>query len=216
MTASRRRFEVVPPDWGQTHLSPDAVVAFVDDELGTGARRRAAAHLEACADCAGEVAAQHQARAALRSAHMPALSSSLLQSLRTIPQHTELPGVPAGLAVAPDGALVQPLRDPANSRARFGAGLAASGLAVGALALTLSLLPAGEPETGPFGGAVLGGARLQVPAAEPASAPVARPADPSFARAVSHPMDVQVTTGTDTEAVIRQLDVLPATLRASR
>ena len=209
MTASRRRFEVVPPDWGQTHLSPDAVVAFVDDELGTGARRRAAAHLEACADCAGMCADRS-------AAHMPALSSSLLQSLRTIPQHTELPGVPAGLAVAPDGALVQPLRDPANSRARFGAGLAASGLAVGALALTLSLLPAGEPETGPLGGAVLGGARLHVPAGEPASAPVARPDDPSFARAVSHPMDVQVTTGSDTEAVIRQLDVLPATLRASR
>lgn len=210
MADARRRFEVVPPDWGQTHLSSDAVVAFVDDELRPAAHRRAADHVGACADCAAEVAAQRQARAALRSACIPALSSSLLLSLRAIPQDTELPGPPAGLAVSADGRLVQPLREPGpGPRVRLG--VAATGLALGAIVLTVSLLPADtEPEAGVFGGAVLnGGARLQVQAepvsAPPASRPSAAPRGPA-----------EQTTWSGPDAVLEQLDALPASFPVSR
>lgn len=149
MTAERRRFEFVAPEWGQTHLVPDAVVAFVDDELSAGAHARAARHIAACPECAGEVAAQTQARSMLRSAHMPSLSQSLLSSLRAIPLDAELPEPPAGLAVGADGSLVQVLRPlPSAGRRWFGAGIAMSGLAVGAALLTVSLLPADPPAVG--------------------------------------------------------------------
>ncbi|MDN5747544.1 MAG: hypothetical protein L0H64_03325, partial [Pseudonocardia sp.] len=145
MTA-RRRFTVSAPDWGHTHLSSDAVVAFVDDELAHGPHARAVAHVAACRECAAEVVSQRQARTALRGAACPSLPTSLLSSLRSIPQDTELPGPPAGLAVTTDGQLVSVLRaepngdpEPAHGRRpsarriRFGAGAAISGLAVGAI-----------------------------------------------------------------------------------
>ncbi|HEY2195120.1 MAG TPA: zf-HC2 domain-containing protein, partial [Actinomycetospora sp.] len=44
------------------HLSLDAVVAHVDGELPTGPASRAAAHVDRCPACAGEVMAQRQAR----------------------------------------------------------------------------------------------------------------------------------------------------------
>jgi anti-sigma factor RsiW len=202
MTGPRRRFEVVPPDWGQTHLSSDAVVAFVDDELRPAAHRRAADHVRVCPDCAAEVAVQRQARAALRSACIPALSSSLLLSLRAIPQDTELPGPPPGLAVSADGRLVQPLRE-SGPGPRLRLGVAATGLALGMIALTVALLPA-EPEPGVFGGAVLGsGARLQVQAE-----PVAAQAHP---RPSTEPRgSAEQATWPGTDAVMEQLDALPA------
>lgn len=210
MTAPRRRFEVIAPDWGQTHLTSDAVVAFVDDELSRAAHARAISHLAACTDCAAEVSTQGQARAALRSALMPALSSSLLRSLRSIPRDVELPGPPAGLAVTADGGLVQALRPvPPAPRARRGATVAVSGIALGALVLGASLLSADPaPDRGVFGGPVLNGteaeavepaggsvdARLQLPVARPASFAPAPAADP-----------------TDSETILRQLDAMPAT-----
>jgi anti-sigma factor RsiW len=106
----RRLFTVNAPDWGQTHLTSDAVVAFVDDELDQRPHARATRHVAACPDCAAEVVAQRQARTALRGASCPSLPSSLLSSLRSIPQDTELPGPPAGLAVTTDGELVSVLR----------------------------------------------------------------------------------------------------------
>ncbi|MGQ0577007.1 MAG: anti-sigma factor family protein [Pseudonocardia sp.] len=213
MTAPRRRFEVVAPDWGQTHLTSDAVVAFVDEELNPTAHRRATAHVQACADCAGEVGAQRQARTALRSACMPALSPSLMHALRAIPCDTELPGPPAGLAVTADGMLVQPLREPPPGRAGTAglrAGVAVSGLALGALVLTMSLLPA-DAGDGVFGGAVLhGGARLQVPAPEPVSRTDA---------AAGAGTDVTAEGAEVSEvsaAVMHQLDALPAVFPLSR
>ena len=80
-----RRFSLSSPDWGQAHLTPDAIVAYVDDELSPGAHERAQAHLECCGECRAEVVAQRQARAALRGAGGPSLPSSLLHSLRSIP-----------------------------------------------------------------------------------------------------------------------------------
>jgi len=88
------------------HLAVDAVVAFVDGELGAGAHDRAAVHLSGCPSCAAEVAAQRQARSAVRSAAEPAAPSSLLAALRSIPQTVELTHAPDGLAVTSDGTIV--------------------------------------------------------------------------------------------------------------
>lgn len=172
---------MTPPDWGQDHLSVEAVAAYVDGELAAGPHARATSHLGQCPDCAAQVSAQGQARKELRSAGVPAAPSALLSSLRAIPQAADLPGPPPGLAVTADGELVSVLRPervpqeraprepipprpgfradvhttthhasrgtparrpPAQRRLRVGTGLAASGLAVGALFLVGS---AGAP-----------------------------------------------------------------------
>lgn len=94
--------------WGlrESHLLPDVVVAFVDGELSPGPRDRAAAHLACCPGCAGEVRAQRQAGAAVKQAGEPTMSAGFLASLRSIPEHTDLPGSPDNLAVTADGQLV--------------------------------------------------------------------------------------------------------------
>lgn len=90
----------------ESHLLPDAVVAFVDGELSLGARDRAASHIAHCPFCAAEVAAQRQARAAVKDAGAPCMSAGFLASLRAIPEHTDLPMSPDNLAVTEDGRLV--------------------------------------------------------------------------------------------------------------
>ena len=185
-----RRFSLSSPDWGQAHLSLDAIVAYVDDELDAGPHARAEAHLECCSECRSEVVAQRQARTALRAADCPRLPSSLLHNLRSIPVETELPPMPPGLGVTGDGQFVL-LRDvpsahgpvcpdvppaglgpgPATAprrfsrRARFGAvsGLALGALAVGALA-TPAVAPEPAPPTGALGGAILNSPALNTPA----------------------------------------------------
>jgi anti-sigma factor RsiW len=89
------------------HLAVDAVVAFVDQELGPLAYDRAAAHLTACQSCAAEVAAQRQTRSVVRSAQCPPAPADLLAALRDIPHTADLPGAPSGLAVAADGMVVK-------------------------------------------------------------------------------------------------------------
>ena len=86
MSAGGRRFSVQVPDWGQDHLSAEAVAAYVDGELAERPYDRATRHLAACPECAAQVVAQGQARAALRSARCPSLPSSLMSTLRSIPQ----------------------------------------------------------------------------------------------------------------------------------
>ncbi|SNR39054.1 Putative zinc-finger [Haloechinothrix alba] len=90
----------------ESHLLPDAVVAFVDGELTIGAHERAAAHIAQCASCAGEVAAQRQARSAVHDAGAPSAPDGLLASLRSIPEHAELPSGPDNIAVSEDGQVV--------------------------------------------------------------------------------------------------------------
>ncbi len=172
MTNDGRRFSVTLPDWGQDHLSPEAIVAYVDDELADGPYSRASQHIDACSECAMQVIAQAQARTALRSAEVPSMPASLLRSLCSIPQDTDLPEPPAGLAVTEQGEFVTMLRSEpaprpaASRRMRFGAGAAMSGLALGAIALAGSAVVGDAPDPtaaaprGVFDGAVLGGAAV--------------------------------------------------------
>ncbi|MGX7825178.1 zf-HC2 domain-containing protein [Actinokineospora sp. 24-640] len=137
----------------EQHLLPDAVVAFVDGELGLTAHERVASHAARCACCSAEISAQRQARAAVRGAGTPGASAGLLAALRAIPQEVELPAAPDGLAVTRDGQLVSVQRpeafaggEPLGSSTRLGdgravlgrrtgAGVVVSGLVLGALAL---------------------------------------------------------------------------------
>lgn len=109
LSDGRWRISVTAPDWGQGHLSLDAIVAYVDDELAHGPHLRATQHLAQCHECAAQVVTQGQARSALRMAGGPSLPTSLLSSLRSIPQDAELPPS-ADLAVTADGQLVSVLR----------------------------------------------------------------------------------------------------------
>jgi anti-sigma factor ChrR (cupin superfamily) len=67
------------------HLSIEAIAAFVDGELRMTAHLRAAHHLSLCAQCATEVDAQGQARAALRDSNPVSVPSTLLGTLSQIP-----------------------------------------------------------------------------------------------------------------------------------
>ncbi|WP_037316267.1 anti-sigma factor family protein [Amycolatopsis orientalis] len=97
-----------PRGWGlpESHLLPDAIVAFVDGELSLGAQDRASAHIARCQSCAAEVAAQRQAVNAVKQAGAPSMSAGFLASLCSIPQNTELPSAPDNLAMTADGQLV--------------------------------------------------------------------------------------------------------------
>ncbi|MCK2237222.1 MULTISPECIES: anti-sigma factor [unclassified Crossiella] len=90
----------------EQHLTPDAIVAFVDGELSPVAHDRASAHVARCPRCAAEVSAQRCAQAAVRAAGTPGISNRLMASLCAIPQEVELPAMPDELAVTADGQLV--------------------------------------------------------------------------------------------------------------
>jgi len=66
-------------------LTLDAVVAFADGEMAMVSYQRAAAHVARCPQCDAEVRAQVVARSWLRSAEPPAMPTSLLDALRSIP-----------------------------------------------------------------------------------------------------------------------------------
>lgn len=193
----RRRFQVLAPDWGEDHLTSEAVVAYVDGELAPGPRVRAERHLGRCPGCAAEVAGQRRARSVLRGADAPTLPPSLMSALRAIPQDAELPPPPAGLALTDDGELVSVLRPgpaalppalpgtapgPAgftarlrrSRRARLGTGAAVSGLALGALALALPAAGSGGPAPGTPGPAPAAPAvaRMVVSPAQPVVTPM--------------------------------------------
>ncbi len=142
MSEGRWRISVTAPDWGEDHLSPEAVVAFVDDELDAGPRARATRHAARCRECAAQVVAQTQARVALRTAAGPRLPSSLLSSLRSIPQQTDLPAAPADLAVNQDGQIVCRSRpEPAPRRRRPAGSSSASSPVSPSASPTLSSMP---------------------------------------------------------------------------
>lgn len=154
------------------HLALDAVVAFVDDELPPGPAHRAAAHVDRCLTCAAEVAAQRQARRRVRAAGGPAVPSSLLSALCSIPDAAPLPAPPAGLAAGPGGELVAPSA-PARGRRRgrrraLGVPVAvSSGVVVGAAALAALAGPAvvaGTPVSSTVPGSTVPRAERTLPA----------------------------------------------------
>lgn len=93
------------------HLPVDAVVAFVDGELGPAAHHRAAGHMRQCSSCAAEIEAQRRTRGALRAAVEPVAPAGLLASLQSIPQTVPLPQVLEDVAVARDGTVVRPINE---------------------------------------------------------------------------------------------------------
>ncbi|WP_019815761.1 zf-HC2 domain-containing protein [Saccharomonospora saliphila] len=115
--------------WGvpESHLLPDVVVAFVDQELSLGAQERAAAHLAHCPSCAAEVSAQRAASSAVRGAETPSISAGFLANLRAIPQQTDLPSMPDNLAVGSDGQIVAVQRPDRVAGLRDGLGDGALG-----------------------------------------------------------------------------------------
>lgn len=159
MTDGRRQYSLGSAGsvWGATHLGPDAIVAFVDDELAAGARRRALSHLAGCGQCASEVVEQTQARIFLKVSSVPSTPSSLLRSLRDIPSQTELPAAPAGLVLGPGGEFMSMVRtQPVRRRGHLerrgvragAAGAVVSGIALGALVLTGSQGSSPSPGVG--------------------------------------------------------------------
>jgi anti-sigma factor RsiW len=218
VSSGRWRISVTTPDWGHDHLSSDAIVAYVDDELAAGPHLRATQHLSQCHECAAQVVAQGQARAALRTASCPSLPSSLLSSLRSIPQDTDLPAPPAGLAVTSDGQFVSVLRperagrgaaradvaaaaphgDRAHRRMWLGTGVAVSGLAAGAIAFALPAAVSGSAAPAPGAAEhdrpILGGSAATPVDAHLQLAPAPQPAaatsaPPSVAPTAAPPVD---------------------------
>ncbi len=95
--ASQSDVPVGPRQFGSTeHLSTEAIAAFVDGELRMNAHLRAAHHLSLCPQCAVDVEAQRQARAALRDSRPIQVPTSLLGMLAQIPnQSDDEPGAAA-------------------------------------------------------------------------------------------------------------------------
>ncbi|WP_395725663.1 zf-HC2 domain-containing protein [Nakamurella sp.] len=136
------------------HLTLDAVVAYADGEMSMVSYQRAAAHIALCPQCDAEVRAQLTARSWLRAAHAPAMPTTLLDTLRSIP--VALPSTGPDVHPAPDRVRSDRLAgpSPAHQRAvarsrrfRFlGAGALVAGLTVGAL---VGSEPPGDPDTRP-------------------------------------------------------------------
>ncbi|MGE2689837.1 anti-sigma E factor RseA [Mycolicibacterium pulveris] len=85
--ASQSDAPVGPRQFSSTeHLSTEAIAAFVDGELRMNAHLRAASHMSMCPQCAAEVDAQRQARAALRDSRPIVVPTELLGLLSEIPR----------------------------------------------------------------------------------------------------------------------------------
>lgn len=77
----------------QTHLSTEAISAYVDGELSAGPRERAVRHIGSCLECAYAVGVQQQAKESLSGeASEVAVPQSLLSRLGEIPFSAELAG----------------------------------------------------------------------------------------------------------------------------
>lgn len=104
-----------PRQFGSTeHLSTEAIAAYVDGELRMTAHMRAGHHLALCAQCASEVDAQKQARAALRESCPIDIPSTLLTMLSKIPH---APMTPPDDVIGSQDPMADPLADrPATDR----------------------------------------------------------------------------------------------------
>lgn len=131
----------------EDHLGLDAIVAYVDGELGLTAFQRASAHVSRCEQCAAEVSEQTAAQQCLRTAGLPRMPGSLFDALKSIPvalpNPRPVPGVMvdsiSGRVRRDDTAVGQsvalPSRpDPGRGRRfRLGAGALVAGIAMGAV-----------------------------------------------------------------------------------
>jgi hypothetical protein len=122
------------------HLNLDAIVAFADGEMPLVAYQRAAAHVARCPQCEAEVNQQVVARSWLRAAGAPAMPTSLLDSLKSIPVALPVSRPVDGVTVDPMSGRVirsdEHIRSTHHRGWRFrflGAGALVAGLAVGAL-----------------------------------------------------------------------------------
>ncbi len=134
------------------HLGLDAVVAYVDGELGLTAFQRASAHLVRCPQCAGEVAEQEAMARCLRSAELPRMPGSLFDALASIPLAAPGPAPAPGLTLDPHGRAYRHVPKPPEPglgrRFRLGAGALVAGLAVGAVVVAAAEHPH-PPRPGP-------------------------------------------------------------------
>jgi anti-sigma factor RsiW len=143
----------------ENHLAQEAIAALVDGELPAGPAGRAARHLTGCATCRMAVSAQREAKEALHASPEVTVPGDLLSRLRAIPFTADVPGGGGDvLAAGPDRLVVEgasgpwagswavPLtpqdRSDRPDHARWlrrgvAGGIAALGLGVTALALTL-------------------------------------------------------------------------------
>ncbi|WP_269160578.1 anti-sigma factor family protein [Modestobacter sp. VKM Ac-2984] len=154
----------------ESHLAQEAIAALVDGELSGGAANRAARHLTGCAQCRMAVAAQREAKDALRHGVDVAVPGDLLSRLQAIPFTAAGPGGGLGslsagsdglTATGAGGSWAIPLA-PTETAPRSDGGarwlrrgmtgaLAGLGLGVAVLAVNLPTadLPSREPVAGP-------------------------------------------------------------------
>jgi len=155
----------------ESHLAQEAIAALVDGELGAGPANRAAKHLFGCAQCRLAVQAQREAKEALHRSADVAVPGALLSRLQAIPFTADVPGSGGGtLAAGPDqltvtgstGSWSVPLApghgflrpDQARWLRRGVVGtIAALGVGVAALSLTLPAGGDGTARTRPAAGA---------------------------------------------------------------
>lgn len=129
---------------GVTHLSDEAIAAFVDGALSAGARGRAASHLLRCPECAEAVGHQREAASVLRTAPLPVIPADLVQRLRSLPSTTPINQPVHGLS--DDGRPVFPafgaaalVADDTTSRSRRSSGLAFGAVTAAAAFGTLAV-----------------------------------------------------------------------------
>lgn len=115
---------------GETHLSTDAMSAYVDGELGALAHERAANHIQSCFECAHAVAIQRQAKASLMENFDECdVPTTLMSRLGQIPFASDEAGVGSSAGHRESGRFEFPVAapvDPPRRRGAFG-GLGALG-----------------------------------------------------------------------------------------
>jgi hypothetical protein len=75
--------------WSVDHVSFEAIAAYADGKLGPKPASRAREHFQKCSECAEQLAAQAQARAALRHAECVQVPTNLLGMLAAIPRSAQ-------------------------------------------------------------------------------------------------------------------------------
>ncbi|WP_269164890.1 MULTISPECIES: anti-sigma factor family protein [unclassified Modestobacter] len=155
----------------ESHLAQEAIAALVDGELSGGAANRAARHLTGCAQCRMAVAAQREAKDALRYGVDVAVPGDLISRLQAIPFTAAGPGAGLGsLSAGSDGlaasgaggswaiplapAEAPPRSDGGARWLRRGMTGALAGLGLGVAVLAVNLPTADMPDREPVADAV--------------------------------------------------------------